>query len=191
MVDESGAVAWSAKISTYGELRHVEGERNACPFRFQGQYEDAETGLYYNRHRYYDAAGGQYISQDPIGLAGGRALHAYVSDPLQLVDPLGLIPCNQGNASGSGNAPQLAANNLENLSTSQQRSVRSLEQRLFEHREKLDAFKRNPDAFDNKGFLKDAPSPEVRQRIIDGRIRHLENETSNFERQIRALLGGG
>jgi RHS repeat-associated protein len=92
MVDENGAVTWSAKISTYGELQHVEGERHACPFRFQGQYEDAETGLYYNRHRYYDPASGQYISQDPIGLDGGRALHAYVTDPLRLTDPLGLAP---------------------------------------------------------------------------------------------------
>jgi len=77
------------------------------------------------------------------------------------------------------------------LSASAQRSVRSLEQRLFEHREKLDAFRRNPDLFDNKGFLKNAPSSEVRQRIIDGRIRHLENEISNFEQQIRDLLSGG
>jgi RHS repeat-associated protein len=55
-----------------------------------GQYEDAETGLYYNRFRYYDAEAGQYTSQDPIGLAGGAALYGYVHDPLAWVDPLGL-----------------------------------------------------------------------------------------------------
>jgi RHS family protein len=43
---------------------------NDCPFRYQGQYEDSETGLYYNRFRYYDPSTGAYISQDPIGLAG-------------------------------------------------------------------------------------------------------------------------
>ncbi|MFP1787703.1 RHS repeat-associated core domain-containing protein, partial [Lonsdalea quercina] len=52
---------------------------------------DAETGLYYNRHRYYDADSGQYISPDPIGLAGGIRPQGYVHNPLEWVDPLGLI----------------------------------------------------------------------------------------------------
>lgn len=77
----------------YGELRDVKGERWACPFRWPGQYEDAETGLYYNRFRYYDAEAGQYASQDPIGLVGGAALYAYVHDPLAWLDPLGLSSC--------------------------------------------------------------------------------------------------
>ncbi|MFP1787789.1 polymorphic toxin type 8 domain-containing protein, partial [Lonsdalea quercina] len=47
-------------------------------------------GLYYNRHRYYDADSGQYISPDPIGLAGGLRPQGYVHNPLEWVDPLGL-----------------------------------------------------------------------------------------------------
>ncbi|WP_454986631.1 RHS repeat-associated core domain-containing protein [Capnocytophaga bilenii] len=50
------------------------------PFRYQGQYEDIETGLYYNRFRYYSPESGTYISQDPIGLLGGKALYGYVHD---------------------------------------------------------------------------------------------------------------
>jgi RHS repeat-associated protein len=49
------------------------GQAQECPFRYQGQYEDRETGLYYNRFRYYDPEAGQYISQDPIGLLGDSA----------------------------------------------------------------------------------------------------------------------
>ncbi|UOG74196.1 RHS repeat-associated core domain-containing protein [Hymenobacter tibetensis] len=45
----------------------------ACPFRYQGQYEDTETGLYYNRFRYYDPESGGYISQDTTSLARGSA----------------------------------------------------------------------------------------------------------------------
>ncbi|MFP1985975.1 RHS repeat-associated core domain-containing protein, partial [Lonsdalea quercina] len=56
----------------------------------QGQIYDAETGLYYNRHRYYDADSGQYISPDPIGLLGGNRPQAYVHNPLEFCDPLGL-----------------------------------------------------------------------------------------------------
>ncbi|WP_232487483.1 RHS repeat-associated core domain-containing protein, partial [Pectobacterium parmentieri] len=50
----------------------------------------AETGLYYNRHRYYDAESGQYLSPDPIGLLGGIRPQGYVHNPLMWVDPLGL-----------------------------------------------------------------------------------------------------
>ncbi|MGI5069035.1 RHS repeat-associated core domain-containing protein [Treponema denticola] len=39
---------------------------------YQRQYFDNETDLVYNRFRYYDLSTGSYISQDPIGLAGGN-----------------------------------------------------------------------------------------------------------------------
>jgi RHS repeat-associated protein len=60
---------------------------------YQGQYEDAETGLYYNWFRYYDPESGNYISQDPIGLAGNNpTLYAYVKDVNKQVDIWGLDP---------------------------------------------------------------------------------------------------
>ncbi|WP_284041310.1 RHS repeat-associated core domain-containing protein, partial [Vreelandella olivaria] len=62
------------------------------PIRFQGQWHDEESGLYYNRHRYYDPQQGRYISQDPIGLNGGTNLYGYVTNPTGMVDPLGLNP---------------------------------------------------------------------------------------------------
>jgi RHS repeat-associated protein len=95
MYDERGSESWAAEIDTYGALRELRGQRRACPFRFPGQYEDEETGLYYNRFRYYDPGTGGYVSRDPIGLAGGRALHGYVSDPLCRLDPLGLTECDR------------------------------------------------------------------------------------------------
>nr|WP_275901443.1 RHS repeat-associated core domain-containing protein [Pectobacterium parmentieri] len=61
-----------------------------CELRYQGQLYDAETGLCYNRHSYYDAESGQYLSPDPIGLLGGIRPQAYVHNPLEWVDPLGL-----------------------------------------------------------------------------------------------------
>ncbi|UOD33213.1 hypothetical protein INH39_03900 [Massilia violaceinigra] len=39
--------------------------------RFLGQFHDNETGLNYNRFRYYDADCGRYVCLDPIGFAGG------------------------------------------------------------------------------------------------------------------------
>ncbi|UUE56741.1 hypothetical protein L0Y24_16730 [Pectobacterium aroidearum] len=49
-----------------------------CELRYQGQLYDAETGLYYNRHRYYDAD----LSPDLIGLGGGIRPQGYVRNPL-------------------------------------------------------------------------------------------------------------
>jgi RHS repeat-associated protein len=66
---------------------------HSCELRFAGQWFDAESGLHYNYNRYYDPNSGQYLSQDPIGLAGGMRTQAYVADPVHWVDPLGLAPC--------------------------------------------------------------------------------------------------
>ncbi|EOV9643360.1 RHS repeat-associated core domain-containing protein [Cronobacter sakazakii] len=61
-------------------MEHTEtraGEPVYQPLRYQGQYFDAETGLHYNRFRYYDPDAGRFISQDPPGLAGGINLYQY------------------------------------------------------------------------------------------------------------------
>ena len=75
----------------YGRTLQDIGEKTFIPFRFQGQYEDEEIGLYYNRFRYYDPETGQYTQQDPIGLAGGNpTLYGYVYNTLGEIDPFGL-----------------------------------------------------------------------------------------------------
>jgi RHS repeat-associated protein len=71
-------------------VRNEKGVRQ--PIRFQGQYHDEETGLYYNRWRFYDPLQGRYITQDPIGLLGGMNGFSYPVNPVKWVDPLGLRP---------------------------------------------------------------------------------------------------
>jgi RHS repeat-associated protein len=94
MADEAGALAWKAQLDVYGVAR-TDVAVTRCPWRWPGQYEDEETGLYYNRFRYYDPEAGRYVGQDPIGLAGGSALYRYVFDPVFWADPLGLLPCDK------------------------------------------------------------------------------------------------
>nr|WP_225977160.1 RHS repeat-associated core domain-containing protein [Paracidovorax avenae] len=73
------------------------------PFRFQGQQFDEETGLHYNRFRYYDPVIGRFLSQDLIGLLGGLNLFSYAPNPAHWVDPLGLTPGSKGKYSISAN----------------------------------------------------------------------------------------
>ena len=59
--DEHGTVVWQADYDIYGNPLNLKGNRKLVPFRQLGQYEDGETGLYYNRFRYYDPNTGGYI----------------------------------------------------------------------------------------------------------------------------------
>ncbi|UNK60700.1 RHS repeat-associated core domain-containing protein [Buttiauxella ferragutiae] len=52
--------------------------------------------MHYNRFRHYDNGTGQYLSSDPIGLAGGVNPYGYVSNPLKWIDPLGLCKVSNG-----------------------------------------------------------------------------------------------
>lgn len=92
MYDSEGQNIWSCELNSYGKVKSFKGNyKTDCPFRYQGQYEDSETGLYYNRFRYYDPSSGVYLSQDPIGLAGNNpTLYGYVKDVNRYIDKLGL-----------------------------------------------------------------------------------------------------
>jgi len=104
LLDESGQLAWSNSPNVWGLARLWQAandefasanvipiNKTKCPLRFPGQYYDEESGLHYNRHRYYDPETGQYLSPDPLGLGGGVRPQGYVDNPLSWVDPLGLV----------------------------------------------------------------------------------------------------
>ncbi|WP_162239277.1 RHS repeat-associated core domain-containing protein, partial [Methylobacterium sp. Leaf100] len=73
-----------------------------CPIRFQGQWEDFETGLSYNRFRHYDGLVAHYTSPDPIGIKGGFRTHDYTVTPTIMIDPLGLAGDRPPNLSPPG-----------------------------------------------------------------------------------------
>ena len=92
----NGAGVWNANCSSFGEATVDAGCTITNNLRFPGQYFDAETGLHYNWHRYYDSATGRYITADPIGLEGGMNLYLYANaNPIMYIDPKGLV-CGSG-----------------------------------------------------------------------------------------------
>jgi RHS repeat-associated protein len=85
-----GRIVWSARYDALGRLQGLRVDEVAQPLRLQGQYWDQEIGLCYNRYRYFDPHICSFISQDPIGLAGGENVYAYAPNVWGWVDPLGL-----------------------------------------------------------------------------------------------------
>jgi len=94
LTDYSGEIMWSARYRAYGNLAALDVSEIDNPLRFQGQYFDAETGLHYNRHRYYNPGTGRFLTPDPIKLAGGLNSYQYVPNPTGWVEPLGLSSNN-------------------------------------------------------------------------------------------------
>ncbi len=114
LIRGDGRLAWSALRDVWGTTRVLVNEVHN-PIRMQGQYEDAETGLHYNRHRYFDPHAGQFISQDPIGLNGGVNFYQYCPAPHSWIDPLGLSPSpkiRETDLSGGIHAPDADDNRL-------------------------------------------------------------------------------
>ena len=86
MYDELGRLAWRMQLDAFG-VGGTDVALQPCPWRWPGQYEDEETGLLYNRFRYYDAYAGRYISQDPLRLNAGLSLYGYPENPLSVATP--------------------------------------------------------------------------------------------------------
>ncbi|WP_353954502.1 RHS repeat domain-containing protein, partial [Shigella sonnei] len=91
LISTEGTTAWCAEYDEWGNLLSDENPHHLQQLiRLPGQQYDEESGLYYNRHRYYDPLQGRYITQDPIGLKGGWNFYQYPLNPVQYIDSMGL-----------------------------------------------------------------------------------------------------
>ncbi|WP_348983609.1 RHS repeat-associated core domain-containing protein [Pseudoalteromonas sp. 2CM37A] len=109
---------WENQADVYGyEEPEAEPDTNkentfTQPIRFQGQYLDEESGLHYNRYRYYSPKQQRFINQDPIGLVGGINHYQYAPNPVNWVDPFGLL-CKEGQEKLSAMLGTLVGNGID------------------------------------------------------------------------------
>jgi RHS repeat-associated protein len=94
-VDAGGRVGWRRRPTLWGEDLASAPSDIDVPLRFQGQWQDPESGLVYNRFRYYDPTTGRYLSPDPIATASLGNLHGYPASPTATIDPFGLDQSTQ------------------------------------------------------------------------------------------------
>nr|WP_175799174.1 RHS repeat-associated core domain-containing protein [Burkholderia anthina] len=94
VVDKSGKIVWESNYTAWGKDNWTGVQRILDqPLRLQGQYCDQQTGLHYNRYRYYDSEIGIFISADPLGMSAGINLYQYAPNLTRWVDPFGLEIC--------------------------------------------------------------------------------------------------
>ncbi len=89
--DRGEVVWWATRIDPFGTIEIRADAQIEYNLRWPGHYFDPETGLHYNRYRYYDPSLGRYLQSDPTGYAGSPYnLYSYCANPLVQVDILGL-----------------------------------------------------------------------------------------------------
>ena len=94
LADISGAASTTYTYAPFGETS-VSGLPSSSPFQFTGRENDG-TGLYYYRARYYNPGRSRFVSEDPIGLAGGINPYTYAANnPMRFTDPKGTLPIIQ------------------------------------------------------------------------------------------------
>ncbi len=209
ITDGNKNVVWSADYEPFGTT-NITVNTLTNNLRFPGQYADSESGLNYNYFRDYNSGLGRYMQSDPIGLEGGVNTYSYVGlNPVVRIDQLGLfelvIPWNQTTIrpfpgqpidpmimpitpEQTGDIPLIGVENpLTGTKEFCPRKCGGLLKQLRKHEKKLQDFKTNPGIFDNKGFLANA-APDLRKKIVDGRINKLERQIKNFRKQYEACL---
>lgn len=115
--DAAGHSLWQGQYNAHGALLASQGEL-VMNLRLPGQVFDAESGLHYNDHRYYDPQRGEYLSPDPLGTPDGPNAYSYVrGNPLRYVDPEGLILFAFDGTGNTDNAVDLSdlGNGLSNV----------------------------------------------------------------------------
>jgi RHS repeat-associated protein len=120
LTNHNGEVVWLADYEAWGNTAKIIWREEKLeslqvsadelqPIRFQGQSFDEETGLHYNRFRYFDPDLGMFTTRDPIGLLGGNNVFQYAPNPVGWIDPFGLSECTNTRATRTAKFDEIMA----------------------------------------------------------------------------------
>lgn len=166
-------------------------------YRHQRQERQDELGLNWDtfRHRNYDYAIGRFmgidlVSEEYMSISTYQFAH---NNPVWKIELEGLEGVGKKMIQETmeklvKNGPE-AVSNLKGVLKSAQNTIKGLDDQITSHTKKLDDFIKNPDAFDNKGFLKNA-YPELREEIINSRVKSLQGQIDNFKDQKDEITNG-
>jgi len=174
LTNAQGKIVWSAHYLAYGQIARLDVGIVDNPLRFQGQYFDRESGLHYNRHRYYNPDNGRYLTPDPVKLAGGLNGYLYVPNPTGWVDPLGLNTCPGGDGCKPSATVPDPAKNVDHAEPTLPQTTRAQRQARIEELTERNAERRITEleiTYDMHMISKHGPlvpDSALKQRAIDG-----------------------
>ncbi|KAA0943825.1 RHS repeat-associated core domain-containing protein, partial [Pseudomonas sp. ANT_H4] len=176
LTNPDGEIVWSAHYRAYGQIAKLDVNTVNNPLRFQGQYFDQESGLHYNRHRYYNPDNGRYLTPDPVKLAGGLNGYQYVPNPTGWVDPLGLNSCPGGDRCkpGAGADDPTTKANVDEGEPALPRLSRSERQARIDElgeanaKRRVEAIQKRYDMHTIEKHSPEVPKTALKQRTIDG-----------------------
>ena len=114
LVDSSGAVVDHRTYNSFGQITSETNASISFPFAYTGERLDSATGLTNLNARWYNAAAGRFINEDPSGFASGDTnFYRYVrNNPLTMIDPTGLNGVNTGSYDDSLTIASLTVSDL-------------------------------------------------------------------------------
>lgn len=112
LINSTGTVVEAEyKYVPYGDSLATSGSL-ANSVRFGGREYDSETGLYYNRARYYDPTAGRFISEDAGSLVEGNRYAYAANNPINQNDPSGRACWWADGQQAQASAPVVSASTI-------------------------------------------------------------------------------
>ncbi|WP_330209629.1 RHS repeat-associated core domain-containing protein, partial [Pseudomonas sp. AM4(2022)] len=189
LTSPEGEIVWSAHYRAYGQIARLDEGKIDNPLRFQGQYFDAESGLHYNRHRYYNPDIGRYLTPDPVKLAGGINGYRYVPNPTGWVDQLGLSTCPGADGCKASTSAPNPAERVNHGEPALPQLTRTQRQARIDELAEANAYRRLKEieqAFPRAHFLEKHGAQTTRGSQLE-RVRSGKNPTTG---EIERYIGG-
>ena len=143
ITDANEATVASYRYTPYGQVTITRNGQTQTSdplgqhWGYTGRFQDAESGLWYYRARYYDSSRGRFLQRDPLGYAAGPQLYGYVDcNPINSGDPRGLAPGGDSHRSPVFAGAWISDDATGHRDARHAESIRQLDEKLKEQQRK-------------------------------------------------------